>query len=145
MYLQAVSRSSGAISDQQLAEIEKRKEEVKQVTRAGSVRDSRNLFESGDAVTLGSLSASLSSSFHRPSLPHPFRVLAVTESPRQRTPGSTRMPSEAALLVARAQDDVAKNSPRGTPRGTPRGSDALDVHHRLHLRSRSGLWRAGLN
>lgn len=100
MYLQAVSRSSGAISDQQLAEIEKRKEEVKQVTRAGSVRDSRNIFESGDSITL--------------------------ESPRQRTPGSTRMPSEAALLVARAQDDVAKNSPRGTPRGTPRGSDALD-------------------
>jgi hypothetical protein len=53
MYLQAVSRSSGAISDQQLAEIEKRKEEVKQVTRAGSVRDSRNIFESGDSVTLG--------------------------------------------------------------------------------------------
>lgn len=77
--------------------------------------------------------------------PPPLRVLAVAESPRQRTPGSTRMPSEAALLVARAQDDVAKNSPRGTPRGTPRGSDALDVHHRLHLRSRSGLWRAGLN
>ena len=71
MYLQAVSRSSGAISDQQLAEIEKRKEEVKQVTRAGSVRDSRNLFESGDAITLGSLSASLSSSIHRPSLPLP--------------------------------------------------------------------------
>jgi len=45
MYLQAVTRSSSTISDHHLAEIEKRKEEVKQVTRAGNVRDSRSLFE----------------------------------------------------------------------------------------------------
>lgn len=52
MYLQAVSRSSTHISEQQLAEIEKRKEEVKQVVRSGSVRDSRVLFEAQDSTVV---------------------------------------------------------------------------------------------
>lgn len=53
MYLRAVSRSSTHISDQQLAEIEKRKEEVKQIVRSGSVRDSRCIFESQDSPPPG--------------------------------------------------------------------------------------------